>query len=475
VTNAYSEQIFAEQVALSYKLLPVGIIASLINSAVVTALLFNLMPPFVILSWFISLLAVSIIRLLLYKIAIKESAQKKRTALWANLFIAGIFLSGSIWGCAAFFALFHLSLAHQILVAYVLGGMAAGASSTFNSIRRAYFAFSIPVLLPQIIVFIISGEILSITMGGMLVLFWLLITASAITNYQTTETSFRLRYEREDLILSLQNAQEQTVKKNAQLQKEIRQRELAEAALLEEHALLEKRVEQRTLELNSVNQELTDFTHSVAHDLRSPLLSIKNFAEMLDEESGGSLKESSKESLFYIRKSVGRMQDLIRDLLLLARVNRDEISKEAVNLSEIVADLFKNLRIQYPERDIELTMQPGITAECDPRLIRIVLENLIGNAWKYTGRTKSGHIEFSSIKKGQELIYCVKDNGVGFDMRYADRLFVPFKRLHSESAFPGTGIGLATVHKIITRHGGRIWAESTPGNGAQFYFTLERD
>jgi signal transduction histidine kinase len=461
VSNAYSEQIFAEQVALSYKLLPVGIIASLINSAVVTVLLFNRIPQFVILSWFISLLAVSISRLLLYKIAIKESSQKKRIVLWANLFVAGIFLSGSIWGCAAFFALFNLSQAHQILVAYVLGGMAAGASSTYNSIRRAYFAFSIPVLLPQIIVFIISGEILSIIMGGMLILFWLLITASAITNNKTTVTSFSLRYEREDLILSLQ--------------KVIKQRERADAALLEEHNLLEKRVEQRTLELKAVNQELTDFTHSVAHDLRSPLLSIKSFAEILDEESGGSLNETSKEALFYIRKSVERMQDLIRDLLLLARVNRDEISTRTVNLSEIVADLFKTLKRQYPKRNVELTMQPGITAECDPRLIHIVLENLVGNAWKYTGRTQYGHIEFSIIKQGQELIYCVKDNGVGFDMKYADRLFVPFKRLHSESAFPGTGIGLATVHKIIVRHGGRIWAESTPGNGAQFYFTLKTD
>jgi light-regulated signal transduction histidine kinase (bacteriophytochrome) len=173
-----------------------------------------------------------------------------------------------------------------------------------------------------------------------------------------------------------------------------------------------------------------------------------------------------------MRKSAKRMQDIINDLLVLGRAGQMELEKNSVDLSSIVTEITEVLQSQQPDRKIEIVIQSNITAVCDKRLIRIVLENLIGNSWKYTSKTENARIEFSSITKEQQTIYCVSDNGVGFEMKFADKLFTPFKRLHDASAFPGTGIGLATTHKIISRHGGKIWAESIPGQGAKFYFTL---
>lgn len=480
MNSMYSRQIFAEQVILLYKLLPLGLIATIINSSILTALLFNMIPRKVLITWVTSLFIVTIIRAILHRFAMKKLANSKNIEFWANVFFFGILLSGIIWGIAAFFSLFHSSDPHRVLVAYILGGMAAGTAGTFSAIRRDYFAFSIPALLPQIIIFFILGDAILIAMGSMLILFGVLITMSALTNYSTILTSFRLRFERQDLISSLEIARDQTETKNIDLQREVIRRQNVESALRDAHALLEKKVEQRTAELKAANsslenanRDLSDFTYSVSHDLRTPLKSIESFAVILEEESGNTLNETAREAIFYMRKSANRMQDIINDLLVLGRAGQMELEKNSVDLSSIVTEITKTLQSQQPGRKVEIVIQSNITGVCDKRLIRIVLENLLGNSWKYTSKTENTRIEFSSIKKEQQTIYCVSDNGAGFDMKYADRLFAPFKRLHNASAFPGTGIGLATTHKIISRHGGKIWAESVPGQGAKFYFTLE--
>lgn len=479
MNSMYSRQIFAEQVTLLYKLLPLGLIATVINSSTLTALLLNLVPTTLLVSWISLLFLITIIRGVCYKFALQDISEKKNPEFWANVSFAGILLSGIIWGAAALFSLYHASDTHRVLVAYVLGGMAAGASGTYSAVRRVYFAFSIPALLPQIIIFFISGDIMLTAMGGMLTLFWVLITTSALTNHSTILESFRLRFERQDLISSLEIAHEQTELKNIDLQKEVIRRENVEIALRNAHALLERMVEQRTAELQTsnsnlenTNRDLSAFTYSVSHDLRTPLKSIEGFAEILEEEIGDTLNETAREAIFYMRKSAQRMQDIINDLLVLARAGRMELEKISVDLSSIVTEITSILQSQQPGRKVEFVIQANISAVCDLRLIRIVLENLIGNAWKYSSKTEHARIEFSSFKKGEQTIYCIVDNGAGFEMKFADKIFEPFKRLHSDSAFQGTGIGLATTHKIILRHGGKIWAESIPEHGAKFYFTL---
>ena len=220
------------------------------------------------------------------------------------------------------------------------------------------------------------------------------------------------------------------------------------------------------------NKELETFSYSVSHDLRAPLRSLDGFSQILLEDFGNQLDEVGNGYLQRIRVNSQRMSQLIDDMLKLSRVSRGQIQYEQVDLSALVESICNDLRETQPDRDVTLDNAKGLAATGDPALLRAALENLLGNAWKYTGKLKHAAIEFGSARENGRDVYFVKDNGVGFDMAYADKLFMPFHRLHAEGEFDGTGIGLATVHRIIQRHGGSIWAESKPDLGATFYFTL---
>ncbi len=220
------------------------------------------------------------------------------------------------------------------------------------------------------------------------------------------------------------------------------------------------------------NQELEAFSYAVAHDLRAPLRGINGFSQALIEDWGDKLDDEAKQSLNRIAAGAGRMGQLIDALLALSRVSRAELQHEAVNLSQVAEGVAKQLRIAEPDRAVRFTLQEGVTAEGDVRLLRAALENLMGNAWKFTSRGANPEITFGETAENGERVYFVKDNGAGFDMAYATKLFAPFQRLHAAREFEGTGIGLATVQRIVHRHGGRIWAQGAVGEGATFKFTL---
>jgi len=236
---------------------------------------------------------------------------------------------------------------------------------------------------------------------------------------------------------------------------------------------LEELVEQRTTELTNINQELESFSYSVSHDLRAPLRHIDGFSRALQEDHAKQLNKEGQQQLQRIRSSAQRMGQLIDDLLELSRVSRGNVERESLNLSSMVQDLFNKLQHYDADRKVSINIQSEILASADHRLIHVLLENLIGNAWKYTSKTDHANISFNAKKNEQgETVFCLRDNGAGFDMKYAERLFTPFKRLHSDREFEGTGIGLATVQRIINRHAGRVWATAETGKGAAFYFTL---
>ena len=225
-------------------------------------------------------------------------------------------------------------------------------------------------------------------------------------------------------------------------------------------------------ELERKNSELEAFSYSVSHDLRAPLRSIAGFSQLLMEDHAAKLDSKGQDYLHRVRESAQRMGELIDDLLLLSRVGRAELSRAPVDLCNIAREVFEELRSQHPGRNVELQVEERLTAEADGRLIRAAFENLLGNGWKFTAKARKAIIEIGCAKKEAGTVFFVRDNGAGFDMKYAASLFRPFQRLHAESDFPGTGIGLATVHRIIDRHGGRIWAEGAVGKGATFYFTI---
>lgn len=236
---------------------------------------------------------------------------------------------------------------------------------------------------------------------------------------------------------------------------------------------LERRVQERTQKLKALNDELESFAYSVSHDLRAPLRSITGFSDIIEEDYSSSLPEDVKKYLIKIKTAGLRMGFLIEDLLKLTRIRRVEMEIRQINLSDIVQQIVKHLKSTDPDRKVNFKIQSNVTAVADKQLAKILLENLINNAWKYTSNESEANIEFGVNNDKSKTVYFVSDNGVGFDMQYADKLYIPFMRLHKEKEFEGTGIGLATVKRIIDRHGGNIWAQSEPGKGTIIFFSLK--
>jgi PAS domain S-box-containing protein len=234
----------------------------------------------------------------------------------------------------------------------------------------------------------------------------------------------------------------------------------------------EQEIDQRSAQLEASNRELEAFCYSVSHDLRAPLRGIDGFSQALLEDYAGRLDNQGKDYLQRVRAATQRMGTLIDDLLDLSRITRAEMRRETVNLSELAHAIATELRQGQPERNVEFVIAPELRAEGDSGLMRAVLENLLGNSWKFTSRRERARIELGCTQADGTSAFFVRDNGAGFDPAYADRLFGAFQRLHDKNDFPGTGVGLATVQRIIHRHGGRIWAESAVERGATFYFTL---
>ena len=237
---------------------------------------------------------------------------------------------------------------------------------------------------------------------------------------------------------------------------------------------LERRVEARTRDLAAANKELEAFSYSVSHDLRAPLRAIDGFSKVLLTNYAVSLDDRGRHYLDRVRAGTQRMSELIDDLLALARLSRKELVRRPVDVTELAERVAAELARREPARVTAVAIENGLAAEADPQLLTIVLENLLGNAWKFTGKAADGRIEVSRHRNGgTEDVFAIRDNGAGFDMAYADKLFGAFQRLHLDTDFEGTGIGLVTVQRIVSRHGGRVWAEGEVGKGATFYFTLE--
>jgi len=248
---------------------------------------------------------------------------------------------------------------------------------------------------------------------------------------------------------------------NVRLEREIKERKRAE-----------EEIQRTNRELSATNKELEAFSYSVSHDLRTPLRSIDGFSQALLEDYADKLDATAQEHLQRVRRAAQRMAALIDDMLNLSRVTRCELHREKLDLSAMAKLIAAELQEAEPSRHVEFVIESGLTAVGDPQLLHAAMENLFRNSWKYTSGHPTARIEFGSSVEKEKHSFLVRDDGAGFDPRYADRLFGAFQRLHTAKEFPGTGIGLATVQRIIHRHGGEVWAEGAVEKGATFYFTL---
>lgn len=279
----------------------------------------------------------------------------------------------------------------------------------------------------------------------------------------------------DELEIRVQERTAELARTNEELEAEIAERMRGEKEIRELNRELEKRVDERTAQLEAANKELEAFSYSVSHDLRAPLRAIDGLSHIIEEDHISPLDEEGKNLLRRMREAANRMGQLITALLDLSKHTRGEMKRGPVDLSRLAKSVAEDLVKTQPGRTADFMITDGITASGDPAMLRAVIENLLENAWKFTGKREATRIEFGVDQKDGRTAYFVKDNGAGFDMAYADKLFAAFQRLHGNSDFPGLGLGLATVQRIIHRHGGRIWAEGEVGKGATFFFTLERE
>lgn len=458
--------LYAEQVRLLYRNAPLGLIATLINSAVLVFILRSVVPHRVLTTWFVCILLVSIARFVQLSWFRRVPPESSDVSHWGKWFVIGLALSGIIWGSAGIVLYPVKSTIHQEFLAFVLGGMAIGAAGAFSVVMPAFIAYTLPSLAPLIVRFLAAGDEIHMAMGGMSLLFAVLITGIAFRISRVTLASLLLRFEKNSLIVYLSSAKNDLEKLNRELSSEIVERRKAEEELKRHREHLEELVEERTSELGA-------FIYSVSHDLRAPLRSICGFGKFLLEDQAGKLDEQGKDYLKRMNLSAVRMSELIEDLLSLSRISRQEIERTKLDLSKIASLIVSDLRATDPSRSIEVNIAKGLSAYGDESLITIVLTNLLGNAWKFTSKTAIARIEFGTLLKDGKSIYYIRDNGAGFDQRHREKMFLPFHRLHSEEEFEGMGIGLAIVKRVIHRHGGDIWAEGTTGKGATVYFRLE--
>jgi signal transduction histidine kinase len=511
----YKEQIVADQVRQMYKLAPLGMIATVVNALLVFLVMKDVLHRFLIL-WLVAILVVTLLRGSLGSQYAKRQPEAAEARLWANRFLIGLLASGTAWGTIGLFPFDGISMAHQVFLAFVLGGMAAGASSTFASVKRGFLAFAVPALLPLALHFIMIQETFHYLMAAMTVLFGFLLWRISFHNYSVNRNSLLLRYENREMIETLKQAKERVEGLNSQLMEEIAARLEAEAGLRANQEQLEKLVAVRTADLLSSNEQLkteieerkqyeqallqtgerlavaqrqseaasrakTEFLANMSHEMRTPLAGALGMIKLvLDMDIGAE----ERQLLEMAKRSSDSLLRIIADVLDFSRLEAGAMMFEhkPFSLREVVRSALEVVSLVAKEKALQLSW--NVDAEVCEQLtgdegrLRQVLVNLLGNAVKFTERGGI-EVDVSNLdphdSQGERFIhFSVRDTGVGIDADQMEWIFDRFTQVDSSLTrrHGGTGLGLALTRQIVEKMGGRIWAESVVGAGSTFHFTV---
>ncbi len=494
----YREQILAEQVKQVYSLAPIGILATIMNSLIVLFIMKDVMGHSLLVPWFAALWGIAALRIWLILWFRAVNPEPAAASIWGKRFIAGMALTGVAWGSIGVFPFSGLSLAHQVFIGFVLGGMCAGASTTFAMLRSGYTAYSIPALTPLALHFFLMNDAFHYAMGAMLTLFGILLWRVSHHNYSVNRTSLLFRYENREIIESLREAKEHVEGLNSQLVAEIEARLKAEAELRVHHEHLERVIEERTGDLRKANEQLTyakeaaeaasisksEFLANMSHEMRTPLAGALGMINLVLEMEIGS---EERQLLEVAKRSADSLLRIISDVLDFSRLEAGvmRFEKEPLVVSEVVRTAVEVVSLNAAERGLRLSWKVDESVpehlKGDEGRLRQVLVNLLGNSVKFTER---GYIEVAvrpfdnpDAPGRRFILFSVRDTGVGIPADQMEKIFGKFTQIDSSLTrrYGGTGLGLALTRQIVEKFGGSIWAESTVGIGSTFYFTIPVD
>ncbi len=460
------ERVLTQQLVLMSQLTTAPLFASMLVGAMLAWLAFEDHGLIASAGWYVLLMTVTLVR---WRVAVAARTQlqaKGDVRFWRVLMLSLAALAGAAWSVSGTWLLPSDPQREVVVAVLFIGSTAAGMGSQ-APVRHAYAALLIPFALPYAIYQLLLGPghmIIGVAFLSYIPV--MLVIASRQT--AAIEKQIRLALENEALVAELRIERDRTASANTDLAAQVEQQRRSAQHI----RALNRDLRQQAAELLATNGDLEGFSYSVSHDLRAPLRAIDGFSALLQEELRRSGQDSADHHLARIRDNVARMAALIDDLLAFARCGRQELQREDLNMTAVVMNVVAQARVANPAYVHEITVDPLPDARGDAALLQQVWMNLVDNAIKYSSKTQLPRVSVSGREEHERVIFEITDNGVGFDSRYSAALFRVFQRLHGMGEFPGTGVGLAIVQRIVTRHGGEVWARSTPGNGATFGFSL---
>lgn len=449
--EAVAQLLRAEQVRMVYDHLPVSQLVMVLNALVFAAVQSLVIDEHVLIGWFSAVCVVALARIVNWVAFLRVELVPAQVARWRAYIVAGAAVSGLVWGAAAFLLFPPMNAAHQVFVAFMLGGMVAGSVTTLAPLFPAFVLFAVLTLVPAIARFALEHALIQYAMSWMALVFLAAVIVIARGAHRSMSDQIRLRLENSALIGELLSAQDD---------------------LRASRDELEKRVAERTSELSKTNAELERFAYVASHDLQEPLRNAANFALLLESRYRDRLDAEGREFLGYIVSGVKQMRELVDDLLFHSRLGAPP-RLAPVDCQALLGKVLSHFRTAIAECGATVTHDALPVVRADAGQLEQVVINLLSNAIKFRGANRL-HVRIGVEALPAEWRFSFSDNGIGIDPRYHAQIFKMFERLHGNERYPGTGMGLAICHKVLESHHGRIWVESEPGRGSTFVFTLPR-